>query len=185
MYDQNIYRSRWIVKIKSILDENGFSFLWNEPVVNDKWFKEALGLKLKDINQQQWQAEVENNRLCNNYKIFKDKFDMEPYLLKLDVADRISMTKFRCGSNRLPVSINRSSDQQELRLCHLCNMGQRGDEFHYTLVCPKFENYRKKYVKRYYYTHPTSVKMNMLYNTTNYSEMLRLAKFLRLIMSNF
>ena len=185
MHDRNIYRSKWIVKVKSIVDDNGFSFLWDEPVVNAKWLKEAVAQKLKDINQQQWQTELDNNRFCTNYKIVKDRFIVEPYLLKLDFIDRINLSRFRCGSHRLPISINKYSDQPVLRLCNLCNLGQQGDEFHYTLVCPRFDNDRKNYVKRYYYSRPNNAKFNMLFNTTNYREILKLAKFVRIIMSYF
>ena len=69
-FDKSILRSKWIEKIKNILDYNGFSFVWNNPTsVNPTWLKGALRQKLKDITIQTWTSEVNSNSLCINYKI--------------------------------------------------------------------------------------------------------------------
>ena len=131
MYDQNVYKSKWIVKVKNILDSCGFSFLWNESTVNTKWLKEALVLRLMDISRQQWHTEINENRLCDTYRIFKENLILEPYLSTLDLDYRLYLAKFRCGSHKLPISINKFSDQELSRLCNLCNLNELGDEFHY------------------------------------------------------
>ena len=97
-------------------------------------------MKLKDISQQQWQADVNENSLCLNYRILKENFTLEPYLIRLDFVDRINLAKYRCGSHKLPISVNKYSEQQLPRQCSLCNLNEIGDEFQYSLVCPKFKN---------------------------------------------
>ena len=68
------FESRWIVKVKSILDKSGMSNLWVEDTpLNLGWVKSALELRLNDIDLQNWNNEVYRNRLCLNYRLFKQE----------------------------------------------------------------------------------------------------------------
>jgi hypothetical protein len=134
---------------------------------------------------QSWKAEVARNRLCTNYRIFKQDMGFEDYLTKLDDVHRINLCKFRCGSHRLPIRDSRYLNDNEPKLCTLCNSNDPGDEFHYLLICPEFQNARKKFVKKYYYTRPNVLKMNQLFNAQSQKELLNLAKFVSIIMSTF
>ena len=37
-----------------------------------------------------------------------------------------------------------------------------GDEMHYLLICPCFQNDREKYIKKYFYTRPNILKVRQL-----------------------
>ena len=142
-----------------------------------EWLKSPLDLRLNDIDRQNWNDEVNRNRLCFNYRIFKQEVVLEDYLLKLEVGDRISLCKFRCGNHKLPVAKCRYLSDQPMEMCPLCNLNVQGDEFHYVLVCPVLNDVRKRYVKKYHYTRPNVLKFHQLFNTTSVKQLKNLSKF--------
>ncbi len=75
--------------------------------------------------------------------------------------------------------------ENEAELCSLCNSNDPGDEFHYTLVCPVLDSFRKKYITKYYYNRPNIPKMNQLFNVKSQKQQSKLAKFVKIIMSLF
>jgi hypothetical protein len=57
-------------------------------------------------------------------------------------------------NHRLPIECGRWKHlERENRKCNLCN-SDIGDEFHYILMCPFFENERKTYIKKHLYRRP-------------------------------
>ena len=188
LHDKGIYQSPWLVKIKSILDNVGLSYLWNYDLslVNQSWLKSNLDMKLSDIFIQNWNEVVDKNSHCTNYRIFKTSLQIEKYITTLDLNDRISLCKFRCGNYKLPIITGRyDGTPKEDRLCPLCNNQQLGDEFHYLLECPSLSVERQMYLKPYYWHRPNTLKMNSLLNTQKDSELINLAKFCRCIMKKF
>ncbi len=190
LHDRNnvneTYKPKWICKVKSILDSCGFSNMWHDHNINSKWLLKSIELRLKDIELQNWKSEVDRNRLCRVYRLFKTEVCIEQYLLKLDIADRINLCKFRCGNHKLPISECRYQENvSDMKRCTHCDRNDQGDEFHYILVCPFLQNTRKKFVKQYYYTRPNTLKMNQLFNVQNVKQLKHLAKFVNIIMSMF
>ena len=186
LHDTGKYQSKWIVKVKNILDSCGMYFLWNGyEECNPTWIKLSDENRLRDIDQQKWQSEVQTNRLCLNYRILKNKTSLEDYLMLMSREERIPLTKFRCGNHRLPISDNRFSDEPVPETCTLCTTGDIGDEFHYVLLCPSLNSERIKYVQQYYRTEPNTAKMSQLFNTYNILQLSNLAKFVNVIMSRF
>ena len=186
LHDTNEYKFKWATTIKSILDDCGHSFLWDfNSDVNSEWIKSSIQQRLRDIDLQSWQCEVDNNSLCLNYKVFKSSLNMEKYLLKLNPIDRISLSKFRCSSHRLPVIAGRYLQENMSRFCNLCELNVVGDEYHYLLVCPTFAAERRSFIKQYYRNNPSMLKMSQLMNTTNVKIMADIAKFCQIIMSKF
>ena len=45
------------------------------------------------------------NSKCINYRIYKDIFGFEDYLIQLPDNLRVVLTKFRCRNNKMPVEI--------------------------------------------------------------------------------
>ena len=134
---------------------------------------------------QVWHAEVERNILCSNYKAFKTEFGQEKYITDLDIPDRIALSKYRCGSHKLPVAAERYSRQENYRPCRLCNSDEVGDEYHYVLVCPVLREVRERYLKPYYCGRPSTLKFSQLFNVGSTKELKKLAKFVKHIMSLF
>lgn len=109
----------------------------------------------------------------------------EHYLITLGERDRINLCRFRCGNHRLPVKQQRYLTTNDYLPCPLCESNEPGDEFHYTLVCPAFSLMRSKYLKRYYYTRPNTLKLCQLFNTKNSKELSNLSKYVGLMMGSF
>ena len=59
--------------------------------------------------------------------------------------ERISLTKYRCTNSKLP--IYKHIYLYDYDICTLCNLNSKGDEYHYTLICPSFRKERELYMK--------------------------------------
>ena len=46
-----------------------------------KTYTTQVELKMKDINRQTWYNEIHINRLCSNYRIFKNEVGLEKNLI--------------------------------------------------------------------------------------------------------
>ena len=138
--DEISFRSKWITKVKGLLDMSGLGNVWLEQEhVNVNWLKSALELRLRDIDKQNWHGEVQENSQCVIYRIFKENLEFEPYLTQLSDNDRINLCKFRCSSHRLPCVTGRYANiPRSERICNLCNLNVMGDEFHFVFQCPFF-----------------------------------------------
>jgi hypothetical protein len=151
--------------------------------VNTKWLKTSIERKIKDIDTQNWLSDVNANSVCTNYKIFKCELGIDNYF-QLNEYLRISLTHFRCRNHKLPISQNRYNDNIP-NVCTLCNANEVGDEFHYIFKCTNFIDERKKYIKKYYYNRPNTLKFSELFNTSKLKELSNIAQFVKLIMSKF
>ena len=185
MSDVNSCKSQWIDDVKSVLNCTGFSNCWDASDINNKWFVKAIDRRLKDIELQDWNAEVSSNRLCTFYRMIKQHHQEEPYLVSLQYSLRINLAKFRCGNNNLPINSGRWNCADGPTLCPLCEKGCPGDEFHYTLECKFFHDIRTKFIPAHYWTRPNALKLYRLFNTTNGRTLGRLAKYVKLIMNHF
>ena len=70
-----------------------------------------------------------------------------------------------------------------IRTCTFCN-NDNGDEYHYLLVCKKFDEHRTQLIKPYYYKRPNILKYHDLMNTSNRKQLKDLCHFIKHIMSN-
>ncbi len=81
---------------------------------------------------------------------FKQEIGLEYYFLELDFVDRRNLSRFRFGNHKLPIAEGCYLPVQITKYCNLCNLQDKGDELHYTLVCPAFHDFRKLYLTMYY-----------------------------------
>ena len=68
--------------------------------------------------------------------------------------------------------------QGENRKCLLCNNSDIEDEFHFTRICPDFNDLRSKCLKPYYIRKLCMFKFVQLLTTENISELNSLGKYL-------
>ena len=127
---------------------------------------------------------VFNNSVCLNYRAMT--------VVKKNLHTKTSkkyvyiLCKFKCANHRLPIVEGRYTViPVHERTCTLCTTNDIGDEFHYLFNCAFFHAQRVKYIFRYYYTHPSTQKMMQLFESPDYQEMVKLAKFADIIMSQF
>ena len=183
------YDFKWLNKVQSILVSTGYSNLWEMQDQYDTKYQisKNLPVAIREAIVSVTQEKIQTGSRCTNYKIFKQNLNLEFYLTNLSPRHRIIMSKFRCGYNKLPVNdfrFFRSVDLSE-KNCKLCTRGEIGDEYHYLFCCPYFVHERKLYLKKYFISHPNTLKMCKLFNSRNKMVLVNLAKFQAVIMSKF
>lgn len=185
LHEQNIYHSPWLIHIQTLLNNTGFPGIWTNQALpaSVEWFKNAVSLRLKDQFFQKWSAEVFASGKCYNYRMFKQTFKFETYLVELPTQLRKILTKFRCRNHSLPVEkMAYRGISREHRICHCCQMNEIGDEYHYIFKCTKFLAERKKYIDKNYYNNPSSDKFHKLMNGSK-PQLVKLCKFIQIILS--
>ena len=81
---------------------------------------------------------------------------------------------------------NREETQPLLyRLCQLCARGDIGEETHYILKCPYFDNERRVYIKPYYMRGESNLKISKLFNITDQEVLKKLSRFIQCILTKF
>ena len=115
---------------------------WSSPC-SVSTFRNIIKLRLKDQFIQKWHESISESRKCINYRIFKNHFKLEKYLVDLPDNLRKILTKFRCRNHRLPTERGcQENIPPDMRLCHYCRE-DIGDKYHYILICRHFKNERK------------------------------------------
>ena len=184
LHSLNPTKFKWISKVKSILDSCGLSFIWENQISMDrKVLKNMILRQLNDQFIQTWFSQMNNSSRGKFYAEYKNQFCLETYLLKLNLCDRVYISKFRCSNIKFPVETGRwNGTLKTQRLCHLCGNGV-GDEFHYLFVCQKEEimNIRGKYIPKYYTVNPTEYKLQGLLLFCHVELYKNLAKFLKIL----
>ena len=64
------------------------------------------------------------------------------------------------------------------RKCRLCSLDDVEDEYHFILVCPRFNDLRQIYIRRYYHRRPSVYKLIELFQSHNLNCLCNLAKYL-------
>jgi hypothetical protein len=74
-------------------------------------------------------------------------------------------------------SSHSNHEMATLALLGECNKGVIGDEFHYLLNCPRFNEQRISYLRNYYCHHPNVLKLNDIMTKADYQVIRKLAMF--------
>ena len=89
------------------------------------------------------------------------------------------LCKFRMQSNALNIETGRyRSVDRNLRLCTLCSRNEVEDEFHFILVCPVYNDIRRRYIKPYYLRRTCVFKLVQLFSARSTKTLTNLAKYL-------
>ena len=179
----NHFKSKWVGKIEHLLNNLGMSNIWlSGRALDPDSFSGMIQRRLTDIHWQNWHSEVESSGHCVNYRIFKESPTAEAYLTKVPRRKAISLCRFRAGNSKIPAVTGRytGTDRNE-RLCHLCQMREVGDEYHYILSCPFFTDARAKLIKKYYWTSPNTLKLTHLFTSPKVNELSNLARFIDIV----
>ena len=109
---------------------------------------------------------------------------MEYYISHLKDDLSRHLLKYRTANHKLPVETGRyNNTPYEDRKCNFCN--DIGDEYHYIMQCEHFIQDRKKYVNKYYYTHPNMFKYKELMTSVDVRVLCKLSTFVNKIMKAF
>jgi len=171
----------WAYNIKSLLDNYGFSYIWQNPYsVNLKHFHKTFKQRVVDVFTQQWQNELDNSRSLLLYRSFKATFGFEEYINDIPAKLRIPLTKLRLSSHCLHIETGRYGQNRvdaNLRHCLICNSQDIEDEYHFVMICEAYSDIRRKYIKQYYVRNPSVYKFTLLMKETKTSIAKKLCKF--------
>ena len=174
---------KWINDIKNILDDSGFSYLWNSQISpGTQAIKSVIKQRLVDQFYQKLVSEMEQSSRGRFYLTFKIDFNLEKYQTVLKKQDRNIFCRFRCSNLKLPVEIGRWRNiPYENRQCPLCDSREVGDEFHYFFICKNdvIRMSRGKYIPNYYTNNPSAHKMKGLLSLCNKNVIEKLCTFLK------
>ena len=184
-FDRNTFKTKWLTNIKRILDNSGLPYLWNSEGMNTKRIKSLITQRMKDSQIQEWNANLRDNRLCINYRMFKRTYEPEFYLSLTQTYITILLVKYRTGSHSLPISDKRYLEIDDRNTCPLCDKDEVGDEYHYIFICPAFDLHRIQYISPYYRNHPNTLKFHSLFATKDIKKLIKLSKFVKEIMFVF
>ena len=103
------YYSCWSEHIEYELRDLGMYDLWlNEGNgFNNVYIKESVKLRLHDMYKQSWNESVTSHDYCDFYRQIKNEWGKMKYLSNLSFYQRRILCKWRCRSNKLPVSSSR------------------------------------------------------------------------------
>ena len=105
--------------------------------------------KAKDQFIQNWisNMNIHKSSISEYYKSFKGSFQMEHYLSLMSGHNKVLFTKLCFSLLKFPVVTGRYEGiPYDERHCTFCNTNLIGNEFHYLLVCKKFQAIREKYI---------------------------------------
>ena len=189
LYQSGIYLSPWLTYIRSICIECGLSGVWlSQTIENPKWFKLAVEQRLKDLWLTTWYRNMSTKNICSSYRVFKEGYGIEDYLVKLCKNNRIYISKLRAGNNKLPIITGRYQEvAREERFCNKCNGGYVGDEYHVLLECQNQEIVllRNRYIPIFFRVDPNQSKLVRLMQSKNTDILNNLSYFIREVLKLF
>lgn len=173
--------NNWAKSVKSLLDNYGFSYVWNDPFsVNLKTFHLQFKQRVLDVFKQSWYNDIANSRAITLYKYYKLSFDFEHYLNILPKKLRMALSQLRLSSHQLRIETGRYAQNRvdrEQRICTLCNKSDIEDEYHFVLVCPVYSHLRQKYIRPFYFKRPSVHKFTLLMQTKQQGVLQKLGKY--------
>ena len=157
--NQNV--TNWVSNVKKILERTGFPDVWMFPAsVNSDKFISILKTRLKDLYISEWSEGLRSHTSLTLYREIKSTFEISPYLLKMKNRKyRNAIAKIRLSSHQLAIEKGRHANiERNERKCFQCT-DEIEDEFHFILSCPVYEDLRKTYIHKYFYTRPSMYKL--------------------------
>ena len=162
--------TNWAGNVKSLLDNYGFSYVWNNPhAVNLSSFHLVFKERVIDIFKQTWINDLSRSSPLVLYKEFKSGLEYERYLDLLPYKLRIGISQLRLSAHQLRIVTGRYSHNRidtSMRLCSLCDRSDIEDEYHFVIICPAYSHLRQQYINPYYYRHPSVYKFILLMKST-------------------
>ena len=127
--NNHVYNHQWIVVVKSILDDAGYTYIWIsqcEGITSASVFKQYINARLTDQYLQSWYTYIDNSSKASNYKLSKHTFTFETSITMFEKKYWCPFIRFRLSNHNLPIEtwqVGKCNNKKQ-------NMSI-GDEFHY------------------------------------------------------
>jgi hypothetical protein len=176
-----LYENCWASNVKSLLNNLGFGYLWNNQNVSNIQIEKVIE-RIHDQFLQSWFSEIKAASKLDAFCQFKTSFQLEKYLnCVTNTKHQKALTRFRCCVHKLAIEEGRHRNvERNLRLCTNCNMKVVENEYHFLLICPAYHNLRRQILPKYYCSWPNIHKFISLLNCQQSSVVRNLAKFVYL-----
>ena len=122
--------------------------LGTSEVGNEVEFLKSFVQRISDIYRQKWFLDINVSPKLSTYSQFKSLLEPEKYLHVINSFwARKHLAKFRTSNHDLAIEKGRHAKlERHMRMCNMCNLGCVEDEYHFILICPKYEYLREKYL---------------------------------------
>jgi hypothetical protein len=132
---------------------NAIQLIWTTFSFEEIWHNQGSPFKHKAIklliqaiqakHDLAWINKLnETESKLRTYKLFKNTFSLERYLLLNNVMQRKEFTKLRISAHQLQIEMGRYTVPKktplENRICKYCNTNQIEDEKHFLMFCPLY-----------------------------------------------
>ena len=116
---------KWVKSVKNILDNSGFSYVWDVESLDTMKFKSIFNQRYNDIFLQNWQDDITQYSQCSVYKLFKHCNELEKCLIDLDDVHKFNIAKFRTRTHPI-TSLLLEDDSRRSQLPHMPIPGSGG-----------------------------------------------------------
>ena len=104
--------------------------------------------------EKTWTKLLDNSEKLRSYRLFKNVFKFEKYLLYIvNDNERFNFTRFRTSCHRLHIETGRYTIPKtpiEERVCKNCSFNTVEDEQHVLLFCSKYDRIRAEFIYKCY-----------------------------------
>lgn len=116
LHNDGSFISPWMEFIRTILNENGLGNVWlTQSFPTVEWLSQAIKIRLQDQYMQDWHRTINTAPKCVTYRLFKEEWGQEQYLLDLPRDIRIPLCKFRTCNHKLAVEKGRYRDTPAMK----------------------------------------------------------------------
>ena len=149
--DSNNDFKNWVSNIKNLLNDYGFSDVFNKGIYDPlylKQFPKVFKQRVIDCFIQDWLSTVHNSAALKDYSLIKHTFGYEPYLDVLSRDMRIYFTRLRFSTLSLRIETGRYSNPpvpRSERLCPCCNAIDIEDSYHFLFLCSCYNEIRHNF----------------------------------------
>ena len=127
----------------------GYGCVWlTQSVGAETKFFNSFRLRIEHNFRQEWYTGISENKKLETYKAFKSLLEPKIYLTRINsLLLRRELSKFRISNHNLMTEEGRQKGiLRELRLCKSCDLRCEEDKYHFVIICPAYENLRKKFI---------------------------------------
>ena len=159
----------WACSVRNVLYKFGFGIVWETQSVGDvNMFLNELRQRLIDCFAQDWHSAILGNAMFEVYSSVNHSLNLKSYLVNVKcIQMRHVFARFRIGMSPLRSRsiqfVNRSNINTD---CPFCTNTPE-TEFHFLLVCPKYDYLRTFYIPMKFFRQPSAFKMSLLLASNN------------------
>ena len=128
----------WSTSVNNLLGCIGKGEAWEDKTAVNT---ESAKIELMRMFEEVWQDGIKEKPKLRTYILFKNKFEVEPYLTaNLPKWKRSLISQIRCGTLGLQIELGRySKTPASERTCQLCKSAVQ-DEFHFLFDCKHYHD---------------------------------------------